>query len=145
MDGATRLNLPESYLKKSLSEYGKSHQSPTNRWIHKVCVPAILFSLIGLLQCIPGPIPFDAIFLLGSFLFYIRFRSFKVYGIVLLQLVPILYVLSTLGSDQFYVCLTVFVFAWVGQFFGHHIEGKKPSFTEDLRYLWIGPIWIFLS
>lgn len=29
----------------------------------------------------------------------------------------------------------IFVLAWAGQFIGHHIEGKKPSFFDDVRFL----------
>jgi uncharacterized membrane protein YGL010W len=36
----------------------------------------------------------------------------------------------------------VFVLAWIGQFIGHKIEGKKPSFFDDLRYLLIGPLFV---
>ena len=38
--------------------------------------------------------------------------------------------------------LAVFVVGWIGQFIGHHIEGKKPSFLDDLRFLLIGPLWV---
>ena len=36
----------------------------------------------------------------------------------------------------------VFVVAWVFQFIGHKIEGKKPSFFEDIQYLWVGPLFV---
>jgi uncharacterized membrane protein YGL010W len=36
----------------------------------------------------------------------------------------------------------VFVVAWIGQFIGHKIEGKKPSFFEDIQYLWVGPLFV---
>jgi uncharacterized membrane protein YGL010W len=42
----------------------------------------------------------------------------------------------------FYTSLLIFVVAWVGQFYGHHIEGKKPSFLKDLQFLLIGPAWV---
>ena len=32
--------------------------------------------------------------------------------------------------------------AWIAQFVGHRIEGKKPSFFEDLQYLWVGPLFV---
>lgn len=38
--------------------------------------------------------------------------------------------------------LILFVAAWIGQFIGHKIEGKKPSFLEDLQFLLIGPAWL---
>ena len=36
----------------------------------------------------------------------------------------------------------VFVVAWIAQFVGHKIEGRKPSFLTDLTYLLIGPAWV---
>ena len=40
------------------------------------------------------------------------------------------------------VCLIIFVLAWIGQFWGHKVEGKKPSFLKDLQFLLIGPLWL---
>lgn len=39
--------------------------------------------------------------------------------------------------------LTLFILAWIGQFYGHHVEGKKPSFFQDLQFLLIGPLWVY--
>jgi uncharacterized membrane protein YGL010W len=36
----------------------------------------------------------------------------------------------------------VFVFGWIGQFYGHAVEGKRPSFVKDLLFLLIGPLWV---
>ena len=36
----------------------------------------------------------------------------------------------------------IFVIAWTGQFIGHKIEGKKPSFIKDIQFLLIGPAWL---
>jgi uncharacterized membrane protein YGL010W len=41
-----------------------------------------------------------------------------------------------------WICLGVFVLAWIFQFVGHKIEGKKPSFLDDVKFLLIGPIWL---
>jgi uncharacterized membrane protein YGL010W len=38
--------------------------------------------------------------------------------------------------------LLVFAIAWVGQFIGHKIEGAKPSFLDDVKFLLIGPAWL---
>ena len=40
------------------------------------------------------------------------------------------------------ICLVIFVLAWIGQFIGHRIEGKKPSFLKDVVFLLIGPAWL---
>ena len=38
--------------------------------------------------------------------------------------------------------LIIFVGAWIGQFYGHKLEGQKPSFLDDVKFLLIGPAWI---
>lgn len=49
----------------------------------------------------------------------------------------------TLGNGVLlYASIAVFVGAWIGQFVGHNIEGKKPSFFKDLQFLMIGPAWL---
>jgi uncharacterized membrane protein YGL010W len=40
------------------------------------------------------------------------------------------------------VSIAIFVLAWIGQFVGHQIEGKKPSFFDDVRFLLIGPLFV---
>lgn len=37
-----------------LSEYGESHVNPTNKMIHWICVPIIVFSIIGLMMSVPA-------------------------------------------------------------------------------------------
>ena len=44
--------------------------------------------------------------------------------------------------NLFYVSIIIFVLAWIGQFYGHKIEGAKPSFLKDLEFLLIGPLWV---
>ena len=41
-----------------------------------------------------------------------------------------------------YLSIFIFIFAWVLQFVGHKIEGKKPSFLKDIQFLLIGPAWL---
>ena len=53
-----------------------------------------------------------------------------------------LYPLTLLGSKAFIVAVAVFVLAWIGQFIGHAIEGRKPSFLEDVKFLLVGPAWL---
>jgi uncharacterized membrane protein YGL010W len=51
------------------------------------------------------------------------------------------YYLAQIGS-LLYISLGIFIVAWIGQFYGHKIEGKKPSFLKDLQFLLIGPVWV---
>ncbi|WP_375138530.1 Mpo1-like protein [Psychrobacter sp. MF31] len=73
-------------------------------------------------------------------LFYIKLSTplFLAMGIFMLICLSVLALMS-LG---FKFWAGVFVIAWIGQFIGHKIEGKKPSFFEDLQFLLIGPAWV---
>ncbi|MEJ2523877.1 MAG: DUF962 domain-containing protein, partial [Gammaproteobacteria bacterium] len=44
-----------------LDEYGESHQNPTNKLIHWICVPVIVFSVVGILWSLPVPAAFEDI------------------------------------------------------------------------------------
>jgi len=59
------------------------------------------------------------------------------YGIIELETLQ-----KTGGPASWQICLAIFVLSWIGQFIGHKIEGKKPSFLDDLKFLLIGPIWL---
>ena len=137
-------------------DYAVSHQNKTNQQIHYVCVPVIFFSIVGLLMSIPNGfltglglenpmignwavivlIPVLIFYLRLSFPLFLRMLGFSTLCIIgnyyLGQYLPLLM-----------TSLVVFVLAWIGQFYGHKIEGKKPSFLKDLQFLLIGPAWVF--
>lgn len=133
-------------------KYGESHQNPTNKTIHWICVPLIFFSLMGLLYLIPFPIDktwylnWASILLLAGLIFYL-FHSRTIFlGFVVISFIVLKGVESLTSGFQenivFNILLGIFVLAWVGQFIGHKIEGKKPSFLDDAKYLLIGPAWL---
>ncbi|NVB37856.1 DUF962 domain-containing protein [Pseudenhygromyxa sp. WMMC2535] len=135
-----------------LDAYGESHQNPTNKTIHWICIPSIIVSLLGLLAAIPGP--FEGVWLswatafLAFAVFYYAMLSIPLaigmaaFGMIVLTIVNFMAGLSTpLWASS----LTIFVVAWIVQFIGHKIEGKKPSFFEDLQFLLIGPMWLLAA
>lgn len=130
--------------------YGESHQNPTNKAIHWICIPLIMFSLFGLLYAIPFPggrtmlLNWATILLSFALIFYLKhsvaiFAGFAIFGAFLLWAI---HSVAQTSLSLPYVSLAVFVLAWIGQFVGHKIEGKKPSFFEDLQYLLVGPAWL---
>ena len=130
-----------------ISSYGESHQNLTNKKIHWVCVPLIMFTLLGLLSLVKIyniNLSYGLIFL--ALVFYLRLSvliSIGMFLISVLQLLIIYYLEQTLLTPiLLYVYLGIFMIAWIGQFIGHKIEGKKPSFFEDLQFLLIGPAWL---
>ncbi len=135
-----------------LSEYGESHQHPTNKLVHWICVPTIFFSIVGLfygiklgVQIAPGLELNVAIVLLAlTVLYYLRLSPALSAGMLLFALVCLFVAqrVESAGLVLWQVCLALFVLAWIGQFWGHKVEGKKPSFFKDLQFLLIGPAWL---
>ena len=140
-------------------KYAESHQNPSNELIHWVCVPLIVFCLLGLVWAIPFPY----IKFLGQYNGFVNWASFLIAGSIYYyyKLSPVLSYMMLLllfafsygiidlddwqkagGPALWRVCLIMFLAAWIGQFIGHKIEGKKPSFLDDLKFLLIGPIWL---
>jgi uncharacterized membrane protein YGL010W len=136
-----------------LSEYGDSHQNSANKTLHWICVPIIVVSLIGLLWSLPVPRVFSEIspllnwgtvVLAAGVLYYLSMSWSLALGMALFVAavtVSILW-LERLPWPLWSVCLALFVVAWIGQFIGHHYEGKRPSFLADVQFLMIGPLWL---
>ncbi len=135
-----------------LSEYGESHKNETNKAIHWICVPAIFFSITGLLYSIKLPWMVDThtvnvamLVILLITLYYLRLSvslgvGMFVFGIVCLFLCHLIEKYAPISL--WLACVIIFVLAWIGQFYGHSVEGKKPSFLKDIQFLLIGPMWL---
>ncbi|QSB53435.1 DUF962 domain-containing protein [Acinetobacter calcoaceticus] len=118
-------------------EYSESHQNPTNKQIHWLCVPAILFSIIGIIAHFSALL--TALLLVLTLVFYARLDLVLAIAMAALLVVMAWLIYTLPVGVGFYIA--IFVVAWVGQFYGHKIEGKKPSFFKDLQFLLIGPVW----
>ena len=156
MQKQAKSRLVDVYFDK----YSESHQNHTNELIHWICVPAIVFSLFGLVWAIPFPY----LEFLGKYNGYVNWASFLIAFAIYYyyKLSPVLSYLmlllmmffsagivslekmhNTAGWPQMWqICLGIFIISWIGQFIGHKIEGKKPSFLDDIKFLLIGPIWL---
>ena len=142
-------------MKKSinmwLDEYAESHQNKINKLIHWVCVPLITFTLLGLLSLITYDfktynIDLASILIAIAIIFYIRLSKSLAIGMLIFSTmcIFILSKLKTMMPDSSLINLytIVFIVSWIGQFVGHKIEGKKPSFIKDIQFLLIGPVWL---
>ena len=133
-----------------LGSYSGDHRDPVNQVIHLVCVPLILWSVLALLWALPVPSMLGragfwagvAMFL--SLVYYWRLSRPLGFGMLLAYIVLglVTHLLhGLLGMGLLWLALGVFVIAWIGQFIGHMVEGRRPSFLTDLQYLLIGPLW----
>jgi uncharacterized membrane protein YGL010W len=141
-------------IDRLLEEYGESHRNPVNKLIHWVAVPVIVWTVVALLWSIPFPfdpglqrIPVNwaILALLLAQIYWFRLSLRLGLGLLVYNLAMIL--LTVLVGQQsawplWVLALAVFVAAWVLQFIGHAIEGKRPSFLRDVQFLLIGPAWL---
>lgn len=136
------------------SEYGESHRNHVNEVIHWICVPVIFHSVMGFIWSIPVPellrsaVPWFNWALpvvIGALAFYFRLSASLAIGMLgfmsfcylLLEMQRLLCPFAVWKSS-----LLLFVAAWIGQFIGHRIEGRKPAFLRDVQFLLIGPAWL---
>ena len=137
MASMTRLHSKKS-LQSWLADYAVSHQHPINKKIHWLCVPTIFASILGM--GMSWQAAFTLVLIALVMLFYLRLSTqlFIAMGMFVLFCLAAIAILPV----GFKFWFGVFVVAWIGQFVGHKIEGKKPSFFEDLQFLLIGPAWV---
>jgi uncharacterized membrane protein YGL010W len=146
-----------SRIQSLLDEYSENHRNETNKLVHWICVPAIVISLLGLLWSIPVPYVFHTIrigrvslnwaiiFMMLALIYYTRLSLPLAVGMLFIGtfFLYVNYLLLRSGVLPLWAfSLIIFSLAWIGQFWGHKVEGKKPSFLKDLQFLLIGPVWL---
>ncbi|HEX4504968.1 MAG TPA: Mpo1-like protein [Alphaproteobacteria bacterium] len=139
-----------------LDEYRKTHSNPTNAWVHTICVPIILFASIGMLWTLPlglwvglaAPLaPWvngATVVALLTLIFYATLSARAVLYMTAIFAVcaVIVIAMGNAGLPVLWICAALWVAAWLGQFYGHHVEGAKPAFLDDVVFLLIGPLFI---
>jgi uncharacterized membrane protein YGL010W len=122
-----------------LDQYGETHQNPVNKAIHWICVPLIMWSALAALWVLS---PAAAYALVALALVYYARMSLPIAVGMLAMAALMIAPLPLLGANTLRIAIAVFVLAWVGQFVGHAIEGRRPKFLQDLQFLLIGPAWL---
>ena len=137
------------------NEYALYHKNKTNKLIHWICIPLIMFSLFGLLSLIQPftfmindgtyKITILGLFIILTMLYYLKLSKSLAIGMLLISMafLTIIDIISLFNKNQLLlIYISIFIIAWIGQFLGHKIEGKKPAFFKDLQFLLIGPLWL---
>ncbi|MGV8931136.1 MAG: DUF962 domain-containing protein [Luteimonas sp.] len=152
MNTSTSTHTGDRPIDRWFASYSGDHRNAANQAIHVIAVPAILWSVIALLWCIPVPMTWfsaglwAALAMFAAWMFY--WRASRALGLGMLLVLVAMAWLTRWVHDRFgvsnllYAAIAVFVVAWIAQFVGHKIEGRKPSFFTDLTYLLIGPAWV---
>ncbi len=122
-----------------LAHYGESHQHPRNELIHFIAIPLIMLGLLGMLFALHPYLAYA--FIAASMLYYLPLSLLFTLAMGIGSLLALALVWA-MGPQVLPLSIAIFAGAWVMQFIGHKIEGKKPSFLEDLQYLWVGPLFV---
>ncbi|NUU00796.1 DUF962 domain-containing protein [Herbaspirillum robiniae] len=131
---------PQRRIDELLARYEESHRNPMNELIHCVCIPAIVFSLLGLCWSVSPAVAL--VVAAASLAYYLSLSPPFAAGMLAMAAVMLVLLARLPAGAVLPVSAVVFVLAWAGQFVGHKIEGKKPSFFEDVRFLLIGPLFV---
>jgi len=139
-----------------LDEYRKTHSNPTNALVHTICVPVILFASIGMLWTLPlgrwlGLSASAAPWVNGATVvgllalaFYaaLSLRAAFYMAAIFAVSGAVVIAMGNAGLAVLWICAALWIAAWLGQFYGHHVEGAKPAFLDDVVFLLIGPLFI---
>ena len=126
-------------VEQLIAHYGQSHQNAGNEVIHFIAIPLIMLSLVGMLFALHPYVAYA--FVAASMVYYARLSVVFFVTMVVWSALTIAVVLM-MGANVLPICVAIFVGAWILQFIGHKMEGKKPSFFEDIQYLWVGPLFV---
>ena len=139
-------------LVKNLAAYGEYHRDRRNVATHLVGIPMIVLAVEVLLARPLLDIPVLGVAMTPSMIasalaavWYLQlgFRVGLVMTVVLAVLVSLgkaiaaISTLAWLGGGA-----ALFVIGWAFQFLGHHYEGRKPAFVDDLKSLLVGPLFV---
>lgn len=131
-----------------LSQYAAYHRDPRNIVSHFIGIPLIVVAVAVLLsrpQWGAGWLSPAVLVSLASAWFYLRLElrlgvlmsvllGLCVWaGHVLAQQSTLVWLASGIG---------MFVVGWAIQFVGHHYEGRKPAFVDDVTGLIVGPLFV---
>ena len=127
------------------ADYASYHQTRGNKVFHRLGIPMIMFSLIGMLTHVTlfdvATIRLDAAMVLialsSAYYFIVEWRL----GIAMIAVSIVFYFVS--AAIPLMLNVVLFVLGWIFQFIGHKVyEHKNPAFFRNFVHLLIGPLWI---
>jgi uncharacterized membrane protein YGL010W len=136
-----------------LDEYGESHRHPLNKVIHCICIPVIAWTVMAILWALPMPSFVPQIQLINWATMLAVFATFY-YMVLSVQLAVAMmaFIVASFWLISIYqasftlpiwkFALGVLAVAWIFRLIGYAVEGKRPSFFKDLKFLLLGPAWV---
>lgn len=134
-----------------LSQYAAYHRDPRNIASHFIGIPLIVVAVAVLLsrpQWGGGWISPAVLVAMASAWFYLRLEARL--GVLMTVLLGLcIWAGQVLAQQSTLVWLAsgigMFVVGWAIQFVGHHYEGRKPAFVDDVTGLIVGPLFVVVE
>ena len=127
------------------ADYASYHQTKGNKVFHRLGIPMIMLSLIGMLTQVPL---FDAATVRVDLAMIIIAASSAYYFVIEWRLAMAMIAISIAfyfigAAIPFWINVALFVLGWIFQFIGHRVyEHKNPAFFRNFVHLLVGPLWI---
>lgn len=129
-----------------IHEYARSHQNRVNQHIHLVCVPVIFIASVALAWQVPlfagTNLAMLAAVPILAFYASLGLRSFATGALWMGASLLICGLAQAASLPTLWLAAGAWILAWAAQFYGHYLEGEKPSFSDDLVFLLIGPLFV---
>ncbi|KAJ1507345.1 hypothetical protein HMI54_010798 [Coelomomyces lativittatus] len=130
-------------IEEQMVFYASYHSHPVNKWIHIVCVPALVWTVFVFFSTVPAWI------LLGFYSVYYMCLDSKAFILYF----PCLCAMGYSANQFSYVphaytyALMVHVAAWVLQILGHQVfEKRSPAFLDSFSQAFLlAPFFVWLE
>lgn len=132
-------------IQSLFADYASYHQTRGNKLFHRLGIPMIMLSLIGMLARVQlyndGIVIIDAAMVLVTVAQVVYFILDKRLGAIMLGVSAVFYFAGL--ALPMTVNVTLFVLGWIFQFIGHSVyEHRAPAFMKNGMHLLVGPLWI---
>ena len=122
------------------ADYASYQQTPCNKLFHRLGIPMIMLTLIGMLARV-GAGHLNAAVALIVFSTIVYFLLEWRLAIAMLFVSAAFYAAGL--AMPLWLNVALFVLGWIFQFIGHSVyEHKAPAFMKNFLHLLIGPLWI---
>jgi Predicted membrane protein len=138
-------NQPMRDIRAQFADYATYHQTAGNKWFHRLGIPMIMLSLLGMLARVAivrvGGVRLDAAIVLIALAEILYLRLEWRLGLAMLVVSVAFYFAG--AAIPFKVNVALFILGWIFQFIGHTVyEHRQPAFLTNAVHLLVGPLWI---
>lgn len=119
--------------------YTKYHQNHINTQIHAFCIPMLVFTSLVYMKNLKiySFLRLSDIYEIFCFFYYysynFRVGTFMIFYLIILDSLSEEFIIRYSRTNNLYkINTTLFITAWILQFWGHYIEGSTPALTDSL-------------